>query len=190
MRCRGNCNGGALDLRFGRTGRTRPWERDMTIEPSEHLFDARAEYLRAIDAVIASAKRTLCVFDSDLKQLELDTPGRSGALAAFLGGGRDCRLHIVLHDIDFVDRYCARFNLLRRRFSHAIEVRQSPEGLRHLADCFILADDCHAAIRFHVDHFRGKLLLDNAEASSGWARRFGDLWLESTTTLPPTQLGL
>lgn len=162
----------------------------MNDAPIEQTFDTRAAYLAALDTVIAAARRQLRVFDTDLRQADFDAPRRSEALAAFLAGGRERNLRIVLHDVDHLDRYCPRFGLLLRRFSHAVQVRQTPERLRHLADCFALADDAGAAIRFHADHFRGKLLLDHADAALGWGGRFEDLWLESTPALAPTRLGL
>jgi len=162
----------------------------MTPGPTEQPFDTRIAYLDAVDAVIAAARHELCAFDGDLKQADIEAPNRATALAAFLGGGRDRTLRIVVHDVAHLERDCPRFGVLLRRFGHAIQVRQSPENLRHLADCFLLADEAGAAIRFHADHFRGKLLLDSAEGLTGWKRRFEDLWVESSPALAPTRLGL
>ena len=99
-------------------------------------------------------------------------------------------LRIVLHDPDYLTRYSARLSALRKRYSHCFQFRQTPEPLRGIADCFVLADGASGAIRFHADHFRGKLLLDRPLVIHDWQQRFEELWIESTPCTSATQLGL
>jgi hypothetical protein len=160
-------------------------------EPSQEIrFDTRTGYLQALDAVLASAKREICIFDPDLKGPDLDSSEHADVLAAFLSGGRDRSLRIVVHNADHVSRYCPRLMSLVRRFSHSLSIRRTPESLSHLADCFALADEGNAAIRFHADYFRGKLLLSLPEATQDWRQRFEALWLESLPAVSATQIGL
>ena len=162
----------------------------MPETPHERRFDSRSEYQHAIGAVLASARREICVFDPDLRGVDFNTRDRSEAIAAFLSGGRDRSLRIVLHEVDHVSRECPRVMSLLKRFSHCFSIRQTPDSLRQLADCFILAADASVVIRFHADHSRGKLLLSAPEASNGWRQRFEDLWLESIPAVSATHLGL
>lgn len=160
-------------------------------EPSQEVrFDTRAGYMQALNAVLASAKREICIFDPDLKGLDLDSRGHAEALATFLSGSRDRCLSIVVHNADHISHYCPRLMSLLKRYSHSFSIRKTPDSLRHLSDCFTLADEGNAAIRFHADHFRGKLLLSLPEETQGWRQRFEALWLESLPAVSATQIGL
>lgn len=154
------------------------------------IFDTRAAYHQAIDTVLAVAKHELCIFDPDIKDLDLDSRVRADAIAAFLAGGRDRSLRVVLHDPDHLIRNSPRMMGLLRRYSHSFFVRQTPEPLRNLADAFVLADGVSGVIRFHSDHFRGKMLLEQPVAIHDWHQRFEALWLESVPGASATQLGL
>ncbi|CAG0930637.1 MAG: hypothetical protein EFKGCFLK_02205 [Rhodocyclaceae bacterium] len=156
----------------------------------EEPFDTRAAYQTAVDLVLSRASKEICIFDPDLKALELDSRSRADAIGAFLAAGRDRNLRIVLHDPDYLTRYSARLSALRKRYSHCFQFRQTPEPLRGIADCFVLADGASGAIRFHADHFRGKLLLDRPLVIHDWQQRFEELWIESTPCTSATQLGL
>lgn len=154
------------------------------------IFDTRAAYQQAIDTVLAVAKKELCIFDPDIKDLDLDSRVRADAISAFLAGGRDRSLRVVLHDPDHLIRNSPRMMGLLKRYSHSFSVRQTPEPLRNLADAFVLADGVSGVIRFHSDHFRGKILLEQPVAVHDWHQRFEALWLESVPGASATQLGL
>lgn len=153
-------------------------------------FDTRAAYQQAIDTVLSSAKRELCIFDPDSKALELDTRTRADMIATFLSGGRDRSLRIVLHDLDHLVRYSPRMLGLLKRYGHCFSIRQTPEPLRNIADSFVLADEASGVIRFHADHFRGKVLLEQPAEIHDWHQRFEELWIESMPGASATPLGL
>lgn len=153
-------------------------------------FDTRAAYQQAIDSILSAAKKELCIFDADIKDLELERRVRADAIAVFLSGGRDRSLRIVLHDLDHLTRYSPRLMALLTRYSHSFSVRQTPEPLRNIADAFILADGTSGVIRFHADHFRGKLLLDHPVEIHDWQQRFEALWAESMPGVSATHTGL
>ena len=159
-------------------------------EPSSIPFASEAEFREALDTVIASAAREIRVFDNDLMRMMLDDKSRAEALESFLAGAVTCRLRIVLHNPVHVETRAARLRSLSRRFSNAVEVRESAIELKHVADCFLLADGEHAAIRFHRDHARGKLLQHAPEEIRPWWQRFDELWASAVPCLSPTQLGL
>lgn len=153
-------------------------------------FDTRAAYQQAIDSILSAAKKELCIFDADIKDLELDRRARADAIAVFLAGGRDRSLRIVLHDLDHLTRYSPRLMALLKHYSHCFSIRQTPEPLRNVADAFMLADRASGVIRFHADHFRGKMLLNHPLEIHDWQQRFEDLWGESTPGASATHIGL
>lgn len=153
-------------------------------------FDTRAAYQQAIDSVFSAAKKTLCIFDADIKDLELNRRVRADAIAVFLSGGRDRSLRIVLHDLDHLTRYSPHLMALLKRYNHCFSIRQTPEPLRNIANAFILADGTSGVIRFHADHFRGKMLLDHPLEIHDWQQRFEELWRESIPGASATHIGL
>lgn len=159
-------------------------------DSQQETFDTRTAYQQAIDSVLAAAEKGLCIFDPAIKDLELDSRARADAIATFLTGGRDRSLRIVLHDFDHLTRYSPRLMGLLKRYSHCFSVRQTPESLRNIADAFVLADGVSGVIRFHADHFCGKMLLDHPVEIHDWQQRFEDIWLESIPGASATHIGL
>lgn len=154
------------------------------------LFDSESGYKAAIDLVLAAARREVRIFDQDLTRMGLEIPARAALLGNFLAGDRDRRLRVVLHDTDALERNSPRLLALLRVHGHAIEVRRTPEHLRQVADCWVLADETHGAVRFHADHPRGKLLLGASAEVHPWWQRFDDLWLAAEPCSPGAAAGL
>ncbi len=152
-------------------------------------FDSEAGYRQAIDATLALASHEIRIFDRNTEQMALEEPARAELLAAFLAG-RDRRLRIVVHDPTFLLTRCPRLLALVRRYGHAVELRQSPDHLRNLADCEVLADKAHGTLRTHADHARGKRFVDDPQAIHPWWQRFDELWEASEPCSPATVLGL
>lgn len=161
-----------------------------TVEPIETPFFSEAGFRAALDAVIGAASREIRIFDHDLTRMMLDEKHRTEALEQFLAGAISRRLYIVIHDIAHAETLSPRLNTLIRRFPNAVEARESMASHKHIADCFLLADGEHGAIRFHRDHARGKLLLHAADQIRPWWQRFDELWLPASSCLAPTRTGL
>jgi hypothetical protein len=158
--------------------------------PLTQPFDTEGAYRAAIDVTLASARRELCIFDRDLLRMGLGDRNRIALLTEFLAAGRDQRLRIVLHDFAPLESQLPRLIELMRLRSHLIETRRTPDHLRHLADCWVLADAAHGAIRFHADHARGKLVGNQPQEIEPWWRRFEELWHECEPCSPGTTTGL
>ena len=91
----------------------------------EELFDTRAAFQRAVDTVLPLAKKEICVFDADLRNLEFDARVRADMISAFLAGGRDRSVRMVLHELDHVTRFSPRLvGLLKRSGRTDEEVRE------------------------------------------------------------------
>ena len=153
-------------------------------------FDSESGYRAAIDATIVAATRELRIFDGDLGRMALDDAARSALLLALLARAPGNRLRIVLHDPDPVRTHHPRLISLIRSHGHQIELRQTPDHLRHLADRLVLADELHGAIRFHADHPRGKRIEADALEIHPYWQRFDDLWESSQTVTPASSAGL
>lgn len=145
---------------------------DSTITP----FDNEAGFRRAIDTVIAQARQELRIFDRDIQRMQLEQKASIAALEAFLSASRDKRLRIVVHDTSHLERYCPRLHALQINPIQALEIRQSPDELRHLAEAYVLADRNYGALRHHGDHPRGKLIQNATEEIHPWWQRFDELW--------------
>ena len=159
-------------------------------ETLEAPFHGEAEFRIALDAAIAVASREIRIFDHNLERMMLDEKVRADALAAFLAESPKRRLCIVVHHPAHAEMYCPRLRALMRRFPNSIEVRETSAELKHIADCFLLADQAHGVIRFHRDHARGKLLQHAADEIRPWWQRFDELWRSAAPCLAPTQIGL
>lgn len=153
-------------------------------------FDSEAGYRMAIDAVLAMAREEIRIFDRDLARLAIEEPARAELLANFLAGSRGRKVRIVVHDPDHLRLRCPRLTALIRRHSHAVEIRQSPDHLRNVADCQVLADKTHGVLRTHADHARGRVVFDDTQAIHPWWQRFDELWDSSDPCSLATSLGL
>lgn len=158
--------------------------------PQVAPFDSEAGFGKALDMVILAAQDEICVFDRDLSQLPLDNPQRSEALREFLLARRSHRLRIALHDTLRLQNRSPRLQALLRNFAHAIEVRQVPDELRHLAECYLLSGSAYGAVRFHADHPRGKLVYGNPAELRPYVERFRQLWEVANPCALGSPLGL
>lgn len=160
------------------------------MSPVYQLLDSEAKYREAIDTILARAERQILIFDRDLVALRIDQKARLDGLSAFLQADPLRRIRIVLHDPELVERNAPHLLRFIGRFSHAIEVRQTPDNLRHLADTHVLADENSGVRRFHVDQPRSALILDNLAYLHPWRQRFEELWSLSHPCLRITTTGL
>lgn len=157
---------------------------------SAESFSSEADYRAAIDAVIAAAQCELCIFDRDLGRMRLEDLERSVSLERFLGRNPAVRIRVAVHEPSRLAAASPRLQALLRRYSQSIAFRQTPESLRHLADCLVLADGRHGVVRFHADHARGKVLLNDPDEIVQRQRRFDELWEVSGPCLGAAQTGL
>jgi hypothetical protein len=162
----------------------------MNPAPLEAAFDTYRDYRLAVADLLTLADRRVSLFDPDLRQTGLETAASVRLLTQFLARSHDQQLRIVLHDTSYAERQCPRLLALLRDYGHCVGVRRSPDDLRHLSDCYLGADARHAAIRFHRDHARGKLLIHKPDDVGERQRRFDELWELSLPALAATTLGL
>ena len=154
------------------------------------LLTGEAEYREACDRILGLAQREIMIFDRELLALRPNDKARLDILASFLQGVGPQRIRMVLHNPEPLMRDAPRLIQLIARFSHAIEVRQSPDNLRHLADTHVLADENNGVRRFQYDQPRSALILDDPAYLSPWRQRFEELWELSQPCLSLNTTGL
>jgi hypothetical protein len=153
-------------------------------------FDSEAGYRAGIALTLTAAQREVRIFDCDLLQMGLDLREPVERLAVFLAASGNRRLQIVVHDVAPLQSRQPRLLGLLRDFAHQIEVRVTPEHLRHLAECWVLADEAGGTIRFHGDHARGKTIIALPAEIKPWWQKAGDLAAESEPCIPWAVAGL
>lgn len=155
-----------------------------------HKLEGPIDYEKALDSLIPRAHRQLRIFDQDLRNQGYNSQGRFDLLQRFLLQNRANRLTIVLHDTDYLTRECPRMLKLVQQFSHAIDIMRTTDDARGISDPFVIADDEHYLHRFHYDHPRAALTLNDKEGALDLIRRFNEIIEVSEPAAPPTTLGL
>lgn len=153
-------------------------------------FDTLSDYRLSLDRVIQLATRELNIFDLDLADGGYNTPQRFDLLRAFLAASRNNRAVIVLHDTDFLTKRCPRMMNLLTQFGHAIQINQTSQQARGVHDPIVIADQRHYVHRFHYDHPRGIVALDDYEGCTPLKQKFEEILEYSEPAASATILGL
>ena len=143
-----------------------------------------------LQKVLLLATRTLRIFDEDLTRLGLEKPENAFFLRRFLAGDRQNTLVIVVRNADPLRRNSPRLMKLLSDFPGAMTIHESVPQLVALNDAMVLADNGHALIRFHKDHARCKVVIDNADECRPYILRFEEILKEGGTPISATTLGL
>lgn len=146
------------------------------MEPTYSLITSEAGYRLACGTVIARAEHELLIFDRNLAAPRLDEKPVLDRLTAFLSPPSVGRIRIAMREPDQLCLLAPRLALLFARYSHRIDIRQTPDTLSHLADTHIIADGKHAIRRFQFDQPRCAQTLDDPDAIHPWQQRFEELW--------------
>lgn len=157
---------------------------------ARELTTSWQDYQSAIDRLLAIATEKLRIYDDDLLMIKPDTPARHTQLQRLLHAGHREALQIALRHGSTLSRDNPGLLKLLSTYGHIAAARQTPEHLAHLRDCMILVDDRHGLIRFDRDQARSKLLIDEPDEISTYARRFSEIWNEGEHEISTTTLGL
>ena len=158
--------------------------------PFSQHFTSLAEYRQGVDAVVAQVRHTLRLFDFDMHEGGWNSPPRYAHLKQFLLASPHNRLHIALHNVDYVNRNCPRMMRLLREHSYAVFIHQTNPEARSIFDSMLIADEVHYVHRFHYEQPRGEHVLNNPDQTQGLLQRFNEIWHASTLAVPATTLGL
>lgn len=147
-------------------------------------------YSEAINLILASAQHELLIFDQDLSHGEFSSIKTHALLQQFLSKNLNCRLTIILQDTEFFLEKCPRlFNLLTT-YMHKMTVYETNISVKHIKDCFILADTKNYIKRIHIDHARFKYGLNDYTSASLLDTRFKELLEATHDVVSISKLGL
>lgn len=153
-------------------------------------LNSTADYTEALDVLIELARHRLRIFDYNLEDGGYTTLRRYDLLRTFLLASRSNRLEIVLHDTDYLTRFCPRILGLLKQFSHAITIQETTPQAKAIYDPFTIADEACFLHRFHYDNPRALLALHDIEGSHVLIKRFEEIRAASAPAIPATILGL
>jgi len=159
------------------------------LEPNK-IISGEKLYSEAIDLILKRAQHKLLVFDQDLSHGNFASLEKSGFLQSFLNTNIASQLTIILHDASFLQNKSPRLLKLLVVYGHKMRVHITNTSVKHVKDCFILADDEHYIKRIHIDQARFKYAFDDRQSVEALNNRFLEL-LDATAdivTLKP--LGL
>lgn len=159
-------------------------------QPERVLLSTRKDYLDAFAQLTGLAQRELRVFDADFASLKIDSPRAHELLAAFLLRGRDNRLYIAVHSVDYIRNYCPRLLKLLRQFSDRVFIHQTQGEAAGVQDCLVLADGLHFVRRPVHAQPRATLTLNDDKESQGIYLRFSEIWDSSFPAVSATTSGL
>lgn len=152
------------------------------------IFTTLSEYRLAVDAVIASARTSLDIYDTDLADLGFEDRARHETLRSFLAQGTARRLRIVLLDPLFIQQRAARMRNLIRDFSHQVEIRVLAE--KRDADAFIYSDAGTCLYRPQHDHAKSILTIEDMSRYRLLAGRFAQMFDVAEQSVSSAVLGL
>jgi hypothetical protein len=153
------------------------------------------DYRAAVDRLLALASGKIAIYDEDVLNLRLGSPGNLEHLQRLLASahspGCGLALRIAVRNAEPLQRQQEPGLLkLLSVYGHRATAQQTPENLANLRDNLLLVDDRHALIRFDRDQVRSKLLLDEANEVRAYSKRFEDIWAEGGEAVSTTTLGL
>ncbi len=154
------------------------------------LITSWSDHDRLVEKILLLARRTLRVFDEDLSRLGLERAENAAILRRFLSSDRDNTLQIILRDGEPFRRNSPRLFRLLGDYSANMIVTESPPLPGTPKDTMLIADHCHALIRFHQDQVRSKAIIDNAAECRNYLVRFQEIQNEGGSTISATTLGL
>jgi hypothetical protein len=159
-------------------------------QKQHRMIEGEAEYEQAIDEVIGRAARSLHIFEIDASSGGYGTLARYESLRSFLSRDRSNRLVMILHETDYLTRYCPRLMNLLKLYSHAVSILKTHEHARVASDPFVIADEAHYVHRFHADGARALLAFDDHAEARLLEERFAQLQEASTPAVSAMTLGL
>lgn len=137
-------------------------------------------YNDAVLAVLGQATESIRVFDVELGGGPLASARASELIGSALHLHARTELTIVLHRTQQLASACPRLLQLYQRRGHQIRVLESAQRHHEFMQPFIVVDRKHLVTRFHADHPRGKLCLDESAELAPFLLQFDEL-LEAAT---------
>lgn len=153
-------------------------------------FHTRADYLTALDALIAPAQWRLRLYDATLEKAGLNAVARYQQLRAFCLGSPQRRIEILLDNPTHVQTHCPRLISLLRDFSHVLEIRQTESESERPAYAFALADGGGWLRCYEKNAPPGEWASDDVASAVLLHQAFEQLWQRAIPSVSVSTLGL
>jgi len=158
--------------------------------PRNDVIVTVAAYRVAIDELIGLARGKLQVFDIDLSPGGWNSATRADNLTAFLRRMPHAHLDLIVHDTRWIEQSCPRLLALLKSHSHKMTVYRTGQQARGAMDPLVIADGRHFLHRFHVDHPRAALAIEQPQEAKSLVARFDEIWATGEPGLGGSVLGL
>ena len=136
-------------------------------------------YSEAISFILENAQRELLIFDQDLSHGDFASLEKYHLLYRFLSANVASELKIILQDARFFQTKCPRLCNLLEIYGHKMSLHVTDSSVRHIKDCFILADGKNYIKRIHIDQARFKYAINDEASAEVLHNRF----MERTTAI-------
>jgi len=163
---------------------------ESPLPPRTAELASLAEQIAAIDELIGLAQRRIRVFDQDLSQTGWNQTTRIDRLASYLREARGRRLDIIVHDTHYLEGACPRLLRLLRTYSFAVTIYRTGTEAKLATDPLVIVDDRHYLHRFHFEHLRAAMGINQPDQTRPLATRFEEIWATGEPGLNATVLGL
>lgn len=147
-------------------------------------------YSEAINLILENAQRELLIFDQDLSHGDFAGLEKYNLLCRFLSTNIASQLKIILQDAGFFQTQCPRLCNLFRVYGHKMSVHVTNSSVRHIKECFILADGKNYIKRIHIDQARFKYAMNDETSVEVLNNRFTELTAAIADIAQTKPLGL
>jgi hypothetical protein len=147
-------------------------------------------YSEAISFILQNAQQELLIFDQDLSHGDFASLEKYNLLYNFLSTSIASQLKIILQDAGFFQTKCPRLCKLLEIYGHKMSVHVTDPSVRHIKECFILADGKNYIKRIHIDQARFKYAINDEVSAEVINNRFIELTTAIEDIVPTKPLGL
>ena len=132
----------------------------------------------------------MLIFDQDLSHGDFASLEKYNLLYRFLSTNIASQLKIILQDTGFFQAKCPRLSNLFEIYGHKMSVHVTNSSVRHIKECFILADGKSYIKRIHIDQARFKYAINDETGAEVLNNRFMELTTAIENIVPNKPLGL
>jgi hypothetical protein len=146
-------------------------------------FHKTEEARRHALALLQQARRTLCLYSSDLEPWLYNHSSIQEACTRFLLAHPKNRLRILLRDASRALKEGHRLLILSRRLSSNFQIRKLHPDYPNEECAFLIADDCGLLLRPELDQYAGHVRYRDPAQVRLRQAQFDQAW--NTSTLDP-----
>ncbi len=152
-------------------------------------FDTYTDLRAGMLEVLRLAQSRLDVFDVSGSDIGFNKPEVIDVIKDLLRNP-STQVRIVVHDTSFIERDCPRLFGLLQFYGHQLSIHRTRAEIQSLRESLVIVDGVSLLRRYHSDHARGCVVMDDSAEISPWSTRFSEIWEASEPGVTFTQLGL